>query len=388
MKRLLAACVLSILCFACSDSGGGGGDDAPPGCGDGEVVAPEQCDDGNDDGFDGCRNDCTMVEPITPTTPMAWQYFEIPGTACIDGTPAGFSVNHNPASTNLFIYLEGGGACFNSFCDQLFTRSNMQPSNGGLFDRANTANPVRDWTWIYVPYCSGDVYGGKAMTMVGNRMRTFSGYANHTAFLERWVPSFPSDTVILSGASAGGFGAAVNFAQTQRAFGDTPVVLVDDSGPPMSSAVFPPCLQTLWRTVWGLEDTMLAECGADCTNPDDFVEDLFAHTRKEFPDMRGGLFSSVGDQTIRAFAGYGWSGGHNMCDSIPSPVSAPVFQAGLEEIRTTAMAAGAGFGTFYVPGSGHTILRSGNVYTTMAGGKTVTAWIAELLTGTASHVGP
>lgn len=384
MKRLITLCALSCLWFACSD-GGGGGDDAPPGCGDGTVSDTEQCDDGNDNSFDGCRSDCTSVDTLEPT-PMTWQYFEIPGTACIDGTPAGFSVNYNPSSTKLFVYLEGGGACFNQFCENLFTRSGMQPSNGGLFDRANTANPVGDWTWIYVPYCSGDVYGGNTETMIANKLRTFHGYSNHTAFLERWVPSFPSDTVVLSGASAGGFGAAVNLAQTQRAFGETPVVLVDDSGPPMSSAVFPPCLQTLWRDTWGFDDTVLAECGGDCADREDFIEDLFAHTRSAFPNMRGGLFSSVGDQTIRAFAGYGWSNGYNMCDSIPSPVTAQVFQAGLEEFRTNV---GTGsFGTFYVPGSGHTILRSGGVYTTMAGGKTVAAWIGELIGGTASHVGP
>ncbi|MFN0252640.1 MAG: pectin acetylesterase-family hydrolase [Kofleriaceae bacterium] len=384
MKRLLVAVALLSL-VACSDSGGGGGDDAPPGCGDGTVANEEQCDDGNDNNFDGCRNDCTSVDMLMPT-PMTWQYFETPGTACIDGTPAGFSVNYNPASTKLFIYFEGGGACFNQFCESLFTRSGMMPGNGGLFDRVNTANPVRDWSWIYVPYCSGDVYGGNTETMVAGKMRTFHGYTNHTAFLERWVPSFPSDTVVLSGASAGGFGAAVNYAQTQRAFGETPVILVDDSGPPMSSAVFPPCLQTLWRMTWGFDRTVLAECGSGCSNQDDFVEDLFAHTRSEFPNMRGGLFSSVGDQTIRAFAGYGWSGGHNRCDSIPSPVTQQVFQTGLEEIRTTV---GTGtFGTFYVPGNGHTILRSGNVYTSMAGGKTVATWIGDLIGGTASHLGP
>lgn len=385
MKRIAVAVLL--LGFGCSSPTDPMGDDAPPGCGDGVVAGDEQCDDGNDDRFDGCRPDCTAVDPIAPQA-MTWQYFEIPGTACIDGTPAGFSVNYNPASTKLLVYLEGGGACFNQFCESLFTRSGPQPSSGGIFDRANMANPVRDWTWIYVPYCTGDVYGGDAQTMLAGTQRTFAGYTNHTAFLERWVPSFPSDTVVLSGASAGGFGAAVNYAQTQRAFGETPVVLVDDSGPPMSTDVYPPCLQTLWRTVWGFDKTVLAECGADCPNPDAFIEDLFDHTRSAFPQMRGGLFSSVGDQTIRAFAGYGWGGGYDVCQDIPTPVAANVYRAGLDELRTNAMTIGPGFGTFYIPGSSHTILRSNNIYSTSAGGKTVATWIGELIGGTASHVGP
>ena len=42
---------------------------------------------------------------------MAWQYFESPGTMCNDGSPAGFSVNHNPAATKLDSdYTMSGGA--------------------------------------------------------------------------------------------------------------------------------------------------------------------------------------------------------------------------------------------------------------------------------------
>lgn len=380
-------CAAMVVAFGCSSSqspSDDSGDDVPPGCGDGVVGGTEQCDDGNDNRFDGCRPDCTTVDRLTPTA-MTWQYFEIPGATCIDGTPAGFSVNFNPASTKLVVYLEGGGACFNRFCESLFSRSANQPTNGGIFDRANAANPVKDWTWVYVPYCTGDVYGGKGEATLANKPRKFNGYTNHTAFLERLVPSFPSDQVVLTGSSAGGFGAAVNYAQTQRAFGDTPVALIDDSGPPMSADVYPPCLQTLWRTTWGLDKTMLAECGADCDNPDDFIGDLFDHIRRTFPNMRGGLFSSVGDQTIRAFAGYGWGGGYNVCQDIPTAVTAEVYTAGLQALRTSV---GDSFGTFYIPGNSHTILRSGNFYTTTAGGKTVAQWFADTINGTTSHVGP
>jgi len=377
---------LVLVATGCSQSSTGDDDDIPANCGNGSVDTGEQCDDGNDNRFDGCRPDCTAVDPIQ-ATPMTWQYFEIPGTKCIDGTPAGFSVNYNPASTKLLVYLEGGGACFNGYCDSLFSRGPNQPSSGGIFDRANAANPVSDWSWVYVPYCSGDVYAGDAETMLGGKMRQFHGYANITAFLERWVPSFPADKVVLSGSSAGGFGASVNFAQAQRAFGTTPVVLLDDSGPPLSEAVFPPCLQTLWRTVWGFDKTLLAECGSDCSNPDKFISDTFEHMRREFPTMHGGVFSSVADQTIRAFAGYGWAGGYNVCGEIPTAVTATVYQQGLDELRTR-LSSGAGMGTYYIAGSTHTILRSSSFYTTTVGSTTVPQWISTTISGETAQVGP
>lgn len=387
MRSLLWCLLLSTATLAaCGTSSGGGGDDTPATCGNGTVDPGEACDDGNANRFDGCRPDCTAVEPVSADA-MAWKYFEIPGTKCIDGTPAGFSVNYNPSSTKIAIYLEGGGACFNSFCDSLFSRGTNQPTNGGIFDRTNAENPLKDWTWVYVPYCSGDVYSGQADTMLGGKMRQFYGYSNITAFLERLVPSFPVDQVLLTGSSAGGFGAAVNYTQTQRAYGEVPVTLIDDSGPPMSSEIYPPCLQTLWKTVWGLDKTVVAECGADCAGAT-FVEETFDHMRTEFPSMTGGVFSSTGDQTIRTFAGYGWSGGYNMCKDTPTAVTASVYQSGLIAMRTKIQNEGLAVGTFYISGSSHTILRSASFNTTMAGTTSLTKWIGDTLAGTATHVGP
>jgi cysteine-rich repeat protein len=386
MRSLFCTLVLALVACTSSPGGDDTGDDGPASCGNSSIDTGEQCDDGNDNNFDGCRSDCTMVDKLTADA-MAWRYFEIPGTKCIDGSPAGFSVNYNPASTKIAIYLEGGGACFNQFCDSLFTRSGQQPSNGGIFDRTKAENPIKDWTWVYVPYCSGDVYSGQADTMVGGKMRSFYGYSNMTAFLERIIPSFTVDQVLLTGASAGGFGAAVNYTQTQRAYGDIPVTLLDDSGPPMSKDVYPPCLQTLWKTTWGLDKTVVAECGANCSGAT-FVEETFDQMRKEFPSMKGGLFSSTGDQTIRTFAGYGWSGGYNMCANTPTAATTAVYTAGLNALRTKVESEGNSFGTYYISGSSHTILRSANFYTTTSGNTLLTKWVSDLIGGTPANLGP
>ena len=59
------ACAVVLVAFGCGSSQPVG-DDVPPGCGDAVVDPGEQCDDGNDNRFDGCRPDCTAVDPITP----------------------------------------------------------------------------------------------------------------------------------------------------------------------------------------------------------------------------------------------------------------------------------------------------------------------------------
>src|SRR5690606_24070066 len=147
-----------------------------------------------------------LLEP----PPMEWTYIEVPGTVCMNGSTAGFGVNYNPESSNVMIYLEGGGACFSDACDFTAFSIPFVPPIDGIFSRSNDNNPVKDWTMIYVPYCTGDIHAGDAEQMLGGQLRQFRGYSNITTYLQQWVPSFPADRVLLTGISAGGFGAALN----------------------------------------------------------------------------------------------------------------------------------------------------------------------------------
>jgi hypothetical protein len=130
------------------------------------------------------------------TTPTGWDFHQ--GGTCRDGSPAGFYVHYSTAaSSKLFIYLEGGGACDSStFCSH--NPANIQtvfsggpqsqgqtilgsltfattgqvpytaiPASGltpayspGIFDFTNTANPFKDWSAVYVPYRTGEVHFG------------------------------------------------------------------------------------------------------------------------------------------------------------------------------------------------------------------------------------
>jgi cysteine-rich repeat protein len=223
-------------------AGGAGGTTTtgtpPPGCGDGTVDEGEACDDGNDNPFDGCLPDCTAVAPIEAPA-LQWKYFEVPGTLCMNGETAGFGISINPDSKNVMIYLEGGGACFNDLCDFSAFSVPFIPPPDGIFNRLNPDNPVKDWSMIYVPYCTGDIHGGDRDTELGGKVRHFRGYPNITKYLQQWVPTFAgAENVLLTGVSAGGFGAGLNAAQVAEAFGPGPqMMVIDDSGPPLSNDV-------------------------------------------------------------------------------------------------------------------------------------------------------
>jgi cysteine-rich repeat protein len=358
-------------------------DPPEPFCGDGNVDPGEECDDGNDNSFDGCRSDCTAVELLDPP-PMEWTYVEVPGTRCMNGSPAGFGVNYNPNSANVMIYLEGGGACFNDTCDFTAFSIPFIPPSDGIFSRSNAESPVNDWTMIYVPYCTGDIHAGDAEQQLGGQLRQFRGYSNITKYLEQWVPSFPAEQVLLTGISAGGFGAALNAGQVANAYGDAvQLTVIDDSGPPLSNDVIPPCLQTIFRETWNLDATVLADC-PNC-DPNDFATGLLEHVFTNYPDIRFGLFSNTADIVISTYMGAGWGNGqYNNCEGLGLPVPGLTYAEDLFAIRALHESEAS---TYYVLGIGHTVLRLGYL-TTNVGGTSVPEWIADVLDGEITHVGP
>jgi hypothetical protein len=331
-------------------------------------------------------------DPLALGTARQWTYYTIDGALCRDGSPAGLAVSPNPASDRLMIYLEGGGACYDERCDFTSLQVPYFPPPDGIFDRTNSANPVRDWNMIYLPYCTGDVWAGDAPdTVLKNLLgipvkNQFVGYRNIGLFLARIVPTFPRlKQVLLTGISAGGFGAGLNAERVQRAFGAVPVVLVDDSGPPMSGHAIASCLQKKWREVWNLDATVLAACGADCPNPDDYALDLLRHVIKTYPTSVGGLFSNEADLVIRGFYGAGQD------DCQPSPldllVPADTYHNELLALRAMVTAAGGPFGTYFDSGFGHTCLRGACFVTENVDGVPLARWLGDLLDGKATQVG-
>lgn len=356
---------------------------AGPTCGDGAIDPGEDCDDGNADDFDGCRSDCTTVEILEPP-PLRWAFYEIEGTTCLDGSTAGFGINYNPDSSDVMIYLDGGGACFTDACDGMWGASSFGSPTDGIFSRTNEANPVRDFTMIEVLYCTGDIYAGDADVELGGRVRSFRGYRNIERFLQHLVPSVPAERVLLTGSSAGGFGAAVNAYQVAKAYGeDVEVVVIDDAGPPLNADVIPPCLQDVFRETWNVDGTALATC-PEC-DPQNFPHDLLAQAIAQ-PNVRLGLYSATEDIVIRSYMGFGWGGGHyDDCESAAVPVSAQVFADGLFALREEHLDT---VSTYYVGNSTHTALRGASFELMWVDGVSLPEWIADVLEGNVTHVGP
>lgn len=375
-----------------SGEGGSGSNSASSGQGTttsgGVMCTPE-------DTFDG--------EPVEGD-PGEWVWVEVPGATCRDGSPTGFGVRRNPASDKLFIYFEGGGACFSALTCGLNPASYGEGnfgtwSNGGgrsgIFDAENDDNALRDWNAVYVPYCTGDVHAGDAADSdvpgpTAPKGQAFVGYRNVGLYLDRIVPTFPNLTkVLVTGSSAGGFGATYNFDRIAQAFCPTPAVLIDDSGPAMSDEYLAPCLQTRWREVWGLDATLPAGC-ADCSGADGGgIVNAWTYLANRYPETRLGLLSTEQDNTIRLFYGFGENDCANLDGIVPIAMSGTKFAEGLEDLRQNYLTGSPVWSTYYAPGMSHTFLGGSGYTSTTVDDVPLTEWVREMVEGgNPGNIGP
>jgi hypothetical protein len=301
--------------------------------------------------FDRTEND--PVPGTGNTVPAGWNFYNFPGAMCRDGSPLGIYVRYGTVN-KLMIYLEGGGVCISPhFCDHnpanmnqvfpggalngesfsgsLTTQAGLQaPYTTGIFDTTNSTNPFLNWSQIYIPYCTGDAHiGTNASGSVPDDLETpttqhFVGALNMRLFVSRIVPTFKSvEQVVLTGSSAGGIGAGLNFGMVQDSFKTVPVTLVDDSFPPFTNDITP-CLQALSDSLWGLTAALPSDC-AECSDPDGGFTNIVPYWLQKYPHAHFGLVSSVHDQVIRLFLA---AGTDNCSDTDPNLLSGLGLQGG------------------------------------------------------------
>ncbi len=281
------------------------------------------------------------------------------------------------------------------FTGQFTGPSGGGPGAAGLLDRTDMANPVKDWNLVYVPYCTGDVFSGNAVdvSVPGVGTQQFVGYANMHLFLERLVPTFPGLTqVLLTGVSAGGFGAGANFGQVSDAFAGVPVVGLDDSGPATGAPDIPQCLLDETRALWGVDSTIIQQCGSDCADRATFQADYLKHVLKKYPSAPFGFIDTVDDGVITFFFGFG---ANNCMSAFPMAQNQAQYTMGLDDVRAQLKSFPT-FGSFIFGDDAacscatqHTSLGGATLDTVKStSGVKLSDWVTNLLAGQVTNVGP
>ncbi len=258
------------------------------------------------------------VAPLPPgeriTTPMMerWTWVPFPDAVCGNGSATGIGVNLTTRSNRVFIYLMGGGACWDEgTCYELRTAANLEgylePSFNaeirtferfGMFNRDDMTNPFRDASFVFVPYCTGDVHAGERVQVYNpempSRQTHHVGARNMAAYLRRLMPTFATaDRIWLTGSSAGGVGAAFNWPRIQAAFPMARVDLLNDAGQ-MVDANNGRVRE--WRRAWGLPTPGdCPECATTLSANVGWLHRTMGATR------RSGLMATLQDATLRGF---------------------------------------------------------------------------------------
>lgn len=238
------------------------------------------------------QNPAGFADGFRPGAYYQWQTIKLAastGAVCGNGSQYKFFVNRVPNTRNTIVYMEGGGACWDypSCTGQSGIRGARNPN--GIPDNymsvlgnpgASLVSPfvvrlhpynfvkTQNWNMVYVPYCTGDVYGGDKVANYTDPTGQgapiiwhHNGLRNARAVIAWLRGHLPRPTQMLStGCSAGGIGSLTNYGHVRRDLAPTRAFLINDSGPAFSAPIgsdpqqFPSIhLHTTIRDRWGLD---------------------------------------------------------------------------------------------------------------------------------------
>lgn len=325
----------------------------------------------------GTSSPGTSPPALPPLARNTWTWVDVPGTSCGDGSRTGFAVNPGDGP-GLLVFMNGGGACFDyltcfvaqaagagSFGRTEFEALVAARVPGSILDRGDPANPYRAMSLVFVPYCTGDVHGGDNLADYpdasgGTHRWHHVGRANVGVLLPWIAAAIPAPSpLVVSGSSAGGYGALLNYDAFRRTFPAADAVLVDDSGPPLVGGDISPALRAVWVAAWRIDRVvtpLCPECLADFSK-------LFPELARRYPKDRLALLSSTQDEVIRAFFGY--------LDGAAFETAVGRLEGVLDPIP------GARY--FVVAGTSHTMLPGPAKFTSAGVG--LRSWLGQQLTG-------
>jgi hypothetical protein len=156
------------------------------------------------------------------------------GTRCGDGSAYAFLIRLAPVGhpiENIVLQMQGGGACL--FEDQcaavsaglLRALDNNTAPSGGIMSNDPNVSPFANWTKVYLPYCTQDVFIGGGITNTWPSVTVHRWGAVNTRAALRYLrdvlwreldtdsEGYRPDRIkmLFGGTSAGGFGALYNY---------------------------------------------------------------------------------------------------------------------------------------------------------------------------------
>jgi hypothetical protein len=316
---------------------------------------------------------------------------------CSRGTPWVYFVRRGTVN-KLLVYYQGGGACWDyatceairTFKDSAGPSDNPANARSGLADMTNPQNPFKDWSVVFVPYCTGDVHWGDAI--VEHKLGDAASVTiRHKGFVNAQVAEkfarehfVDPEEVFVTGSSAGAYGAIMNGVYLEEGvYPSSNFSVLGDAG----NGVVPRSFVENQISKWGIENNLpkwIPALNKPVTELDAAV--LWAEAAKFYPHHRFANYSTAYD------GGQGGQTGFFKVMSVPEnplkwadwwTVSCPWHDGMKTQVLGASSLAPENYRYYIGTGSRHTMWGSNKVYTDTTGGvPTIVSWVNAMRGGT------
>ena len=338
-----------------------------------------------------------LPENWTEITPGPTNYMGMdlaPTCSGAPGTDPEFSFFAKGGTVNnLVVYFQGGGACWDAatclylkpYTQEVNTTVATLENAGGMLDTNDPENPFKDWSFVFVPYCTGDIHWGSndieyslppviPPTVIHHR-----GFDNFLVVLKWITENFQRPHEIFStGSSAGSYGAITGFPWLQEAYPQSKGSVLGDAGVGVSH----PAFQAYTRGNWNaqLPEWIFGEDTLGITMPE-----IYRMIAEYYPHRKVAEYTNAWDSTQIYFYSL-----ILQTVGVPPEVDACVDWNALMLEGMDEAAEAPNFRSYVAAGTDHTIMGSSRFYTEDSAGVPFLDWVEAMVRnqgGTNGHGG-
>ncbi len=327
-----------------------------------------------------------------------------PSCAASPGTDSEFSFFVKAGTVNkLVVYFQGGGGCWDSMnCLYFSTYSEEAPpveafadtTGRGIFDTNNEDNPFKDWYFVYVPYCTGDVHWGANDQVYPDYLDFIPGLDSwtirHRGFVNfqlvlKWITDNFSRPrhIFVSGSSAGSYGAILAAPYIKEAYRLSRLSVVGDAG---NGVTEPSSFQDTSILNWNIQipDWIFPEG----YTPDLTMADVYKRIAAEYPWSKFSQYTTAWDWNQTFF--------YNVMLNIMNPA---VWETGwpaqwcewhdqMTSMADETAAEAPNYRYYIAEGADHTIMMSPKFYTDESAGIPFVEWVRAMVRNPFGTHGP
>lgn len=310
--------------------------------------------------------------------PAGWRQVKPGGdTLCARGDAYSFLVRPGDPQ-KVLVSFAGGGACWDDLTcdnDKIFTDTaektfHQVENQAGIYDLRNKNNPYKNWTHVFIPYCTGDVHVGSSDTTYTRPDNTtfvihHRGGVNSKAAL-RWLrENYNTATEInVDGCSAGSYASIVWAPTLAENYPQAKIVQFGDSGAGVSDSLFFP----QWRLDQSLPSWIPALDPARIDWEKLTIVDIYKAVASHYPKASFSQFNHHQDRVQILY--YAAMGGNGL------DWTSRMF-SNMEDTANSS----PNFRYYVAPGKNHCSMNNSRFYNTTVDGVPLHNWLTQKISG-------